>query len=213
MDGILIPVKRLHEAKARLARILSPVARRRLGLAMFSDVLRATAKWEMRIVVTSDPDARLAAAEFGCTFVDDQGAGLNEAISLGTEHAARAQIDSLLVLASDVPLVSHEEIDELFRSTEEVVVAGSPDGGTNALLRRPSDAISPAFGRQSASAHEAAARDAGRSFLLYSSEGLAFDIDEPGDLHELAARDENLESVRVARECVRAEGDEDPERS
>lgn len=213
MDGILIPVKRLHEAKARLARILPTAARRRLGLAMLSDVLQATAGWDVRIIVTSDPDAQEAGAAFGCTLVDDLGEGLNEAVSRGTEHAAAAQVDSLLVLASDVPLVSPDEIEELFRMTEEVVVAESLDGGTNALLRRPCDAISPAFGKHSASAHEAAAQRAGRSFRLYSSKGLAFDVDNPSDLQELASRDEKLESVRVARESVRGEGDEDPGRS
>jgi 2-phospho-L-lactate guanylyltransferase len=212
MDGILIPVKRLHEAKARLARILQAPARRQLGLAMFSDVLRATAYWKTRIVVTSDPDAKEVSNRFGCTLVEDPGAGLNGAILRGTEHAAEAGIDSLLVLASDVPLVTHDEVTALFETSEDVVVARSTDGGTNALLRRPCDAIGPSFGRHSAAAHEAAARHSGRSFRMHTSQRLAFDVDNPSDLGVLASRSEDLESVRVARDSFRQEAGGDPER-
>ena len=39
LESILIPVKRLDQAKLRLSQRLAPPDRRRLGLAMLADVL------------------------------------------------------------------------------------------------------------------------------------------------------------------------------
>lgn len=207
MEGILVPVKRLSDAKARLSEVVPSFMRRRLGLAMLADVLRVVEPWKVKIVVTDDPDAEAVGLAFGCTLVADGGDGLNGAVVRGTEAAIDLGMSSLLVLASDVPLVSTPELIAIFASVEEVVVGVSTDGGTNALLRRPADAIAPAFGEGSAAAHEEAARSAGLSFLLHKSNGVAFDVDGPADLERLASSSEVRQSVRVARDAVRFQED------
>ena len=161
MEAILIPVKRFDEAKLRLAGVLGPRARRRLVLSMLGDVLEAAAAWPLRLLVTSDADAALVAERAGWSIIPDPGAGLNAAVTAGTQRAVAEEAAALLVLPFDVPLVTPGELTELFAIDADVIVSRSDDGGTTGLLRRPPGAIDARFGPASAVAHADAARRAG----------------------------------------------------
>lgn len=204
MEAILIPVKRLSEAKERLAGVLDPPARRRLALAMLGDVLGAAGGWPLRAVVTSDADAASLAIEAGWDVVGDPGTGLNGAVGTGTAALATAGATALLVLPFDVPLVTAGELAALFGSEAEVVVARSDDGGTTGLLRRPPEAIAPSFGPGSADAHARAAAAAGIRFASLRLPGLRLDVDDAGDLRRLAASPARNPSVRLAQELLAA---------
>lgn len=199
MESILIPVKRFEEAKRRLAARLGAEERRRLGLAMLADVLRATDKWEARWIVTSDRDAEAVGLAFGCRLISDSGMGLNVAIEEGTRRVLGEGADSLLVLPSDVPLVSADDVTILFALDVPVAICPSGNGGTNALLRRPPDAISASFGPGSAVAHASAAAAKGLDVRTLNLPSLVLDIDEHQDLQSLAGTESERESVRVAR--------------
>lgn len=202
MDCILIPVKRFDRAKLRLSQRLTPAARRRLGLAMLADVLRSTEKWPHRLVVTDDPDAEALSASFGCELVPDPGKGLNPAIVAGSHRAAETGAASLLVLPADVPLVSSDDVAELFGRPEQVVVVASGDGGTNALMRRPPHAIAPAFGPASARRHLDLAYRAGLETARMELRSLHLDIDRFADLAALKDAMPALESVQLARRLL-----------
>lgn len=202
MESILIPVKRLDQAKLRLSQRLDPHDRRRLGLAMLADVLRATDKWAHRLIVTSDQDAEAVGLAFGCALVADPGDGLNAAVSGGTAAAVAGGATTLLVLPSDVPMVTSDDVTALFSCPEDVVVALSGDGGTNALLRRPPGALEPSFGPGSAALHHSRALDAGLSCRSVEMSSLVLDIDQYGDLVTLSGLANLRESVRLARELL-----------
>lgn len=202
MESILIPVKRLDRAKLRLSQRLAPPDRRRLGLAMLADVLRATEKWSHRLIVTNDPDAEAVGLAFGCALVADPGQGLNAAVSAGTAAAADAGSSTLLVLPSDVPAVTSDDVNALFSYPEDVVVAPSGDGGTNALLRRPPGVLDPSFGPGSACLHARRAREAGLSCRSVELSSLVLDIDHYRDLVTLGGLENLRESVRLARELL-----------
>ena len=51
-------------------------------------------------------------------------------MAAGTEAATAAGTTTLLILPSDVPMVSPDDVNYLFSCSEEVVVAPSGDGGT-----------------------------------------------------------------------------------
>lgn len=201
-QAILIPVKSLNQAKLRLSEKLRPQDRRRLGLAMLADVLRATEKWDNRFIVTGDPDAEAVGLAFGCSLVPDPGGGLNAALRAGTAAAVEAGVESLLILPSDVPMVSADDVTALFAFEEQVVVVPSGDGGTNALLRRPPGCIDPAFGAKSALAHQGAAERGGLSLRVVEMESLALDIDRYADLQQLGKLPNARDSVRLAAELV-----------
>lgn len=202
MESILIPVKRLDQAKLRLSQRLAPPDRRRLGLAMLADVLRATEKWSHRLIVTSDQDAEAVGLAFGCSLVADPGEGLNAAVQAGTLAAEAAGASTLLVLPSDVPMVTSDDVNSLFSYPEDVVVARSADGGTNALLRRPPGALDPAFGPGSAKRHYEQAQEAGLSCRSVELSSLVLDIDQYGDLVTLGTLANLRESVRLAKELL-----------
>lgn len=202
MDCILIPVKRLDRAKIRLSKRLTPAERRRLGLAMLEDVLRSTEKWPHRLLVTEDPEAEAVGIAYGCEPVPDPCQGLNAAILAGSQRAIEIGATSLLVLPSDVPLVSPADVAELFGRTEQVVVVASADGGTNALLRRPPGAIAPAFGSASARRHVDMGVQAGLETAWLEMESLRLDIDRLTDLVVLRDATSTCDSVRLARKLL-----------
>lgn len=202
MEFILIPVKRLDQAKLRLSERLAPPDRRRLGLAMLADVLRATEKWSHRLIVTNDQDAEAVGLAFGCALVADPGEGLNAAVAAGTRTAAQAGASTLLVLPSDVPMVTSDDVTSLFSYPEDVVIAPSGDGGTNALLRRPPGTLRPCFGRSSAALHRHRAGEAGLSCRTVEMSSLVLDIDRYADLVTLGGLENLRESVRLARELL-----------
>ena len=202
MEAILIPVKRFGEAKLRLAGVLGPRARRRLALSMLGDVLEAAAAWPLRLLVTSDDDAALAAERAGWSVVPDPGAGLNAAVTAGTQRAVAEEAAALLVLPFDVPLVTPGELTELFAIDADVIVSRSDDGGTTGLLRRPPGAIDARFGPASAVAHADAARRAGLRVRSLRLPGLALDVDDPADLRLLATSAAPNGSVQLARELL-----------
>lgn len=204
MEAILIPVKRLSESKLRLAGVLGPPQRRRLALSMLADVLLAAAGWPLRMVVTSDRDAASMARSAGWSIVPDPGSGLNDAVAEGTTAGASAGATALLVLPFDVPLVTGRDLEALFATDADVVVARSDDGGTSGLLRRPPAVIAARFGPDSARSHAGAAGVAGLRVRSLRLPGLSLDVDEPADLRRLAASGLDHASVKVARELLAA---------
>ena len=201
-DAILVPAKGLSRAKSRLGAWLEAPERRELVLAMLADVLRATAAWPDRFVVTDDAVLAEMAAALGCLPLADPGDGLNAALRAGTAHAAQAGATKLLVLLSDVPLVAEEDVGRLFSLRAAVVVAPSPDGGTTALVRRPPGAIDPAFGPGSAALHTEAARRAGLPVHVSAPPSLSLDVDGLPELQQLAMAPLRRESVAVARRLL-----------
>ncbi|MDQ4149209.1 MAG: 2-phospho-L-lactate guanylyltransferase [Actinomycetota bacterium] len=202
MDSILIPVKRLDRSKLRLAPAISPEGRRALSLAMLADVLEATSRWPSRFIVTSDPAAGALGERFSCRLVPDPGNGLNEAIRAGTEAALMEGCGRLLVLAADLPMVTTKAIEKLLSYREEVVIAPSHDGGTNALARRPPDAIPASYGPASAKAHLELAHSAGLTARTVQLPPIMLDVDQPDDLTSVTALANGSRSARLARDLL-----------
>jgi 2-phospho-L-lactate guanylyltransferase (CobY/MobA/RfbA family) len=115
--------------------------------------------------------------------------GLNAAAALGTKYCLEHGAISVLIVLSDLPLITVDEIDSLFLDLPpepHVRLARSHEGlGTNALLRTPPTAISTRFGGRSFQDHVAAAADANVTCTTVDLPGLSFDIDTIEDLSKL----------------------------
>ncbi|MGH2587964.1 MAG: 2-phospho-L-lactate guanylyltransferase [Dehalococcoidia bacterium] len=185
----LVPVKPGHRAKDRLRAALGPRARIALTRAMLRDVLAClvdSALFVSVTVVTRDRALRRRCRRFGVHAVlPPPGVrGLNTELTWATARPEVAQADRLLIIPGDVPGV---RVSELFRLVLPPLERGvrmvpSSDGGTNALLLVPPDAIPFRFGRQSAGRHRAAAERAGLHVESVPLTSLAADIDRPEDL-------------------------------
>ena len=184
MRIVLIPMKPLVGAKERLAPALNPDERRRLSLAMLTDVIAASRGFDRVWVLNSDAEAESAAVAAEVEAVPDPapGAGLNASLTAATERAIGEGATGVLVVSADLPAVSAADLEEL-SNKEGLAVAPDRSGtGTNALWRSPGNTIQVAFGTTSLAAHERLAREAGVDIRLVERPGLALDVDVPDDL-------------------------------
>jgi 2-phospho-L-lactate guanylyltransferase len=184
-----------NQAKSRLATVLDVPARRRLALAMLSDVLdicaSAVPPLAGTIAVVDVAEARWIVERAGAVGVDDPGLGdMNAAAAAGVRAAAELGAASVVVLPGDVPLILSRDLEALIdaagAAVRAVIVGASRDGqGTNALLLRPPDVIEPAFGPPSVGRHVRAGLASGAQTRVVSKLGLALDVDTPADLAAL----------------------------
>jgi len=192
MLAAAILMKDPASAKTRLRPALDDGARERLAILMFENTLSFLARTsgiDRLVVVTPSPCiARLADAAGIETVHDDGTRGINGAADMAVAWAKTAGATRLLLFHADVPALLASEIASLLTAaqTHPVVVAASRDGGTNALLLSPPDAIPCRFGLGSAQAHEREAHRAGLSCAKLFLENLSHDIDTPGDLAQIS---------------------------
>jgi len=192
----LVPVKSFAVAKERLSALLSPAERSELARAMLSDVIEALdSAPEVAQIWVISPDAAvraLAVSASANALAEPAGcSGLNQALEAGRRSVIRAcgPEHTLLVLPMDVPRANAAAIAEFISPVAEreslVRLCPSDDGGTNALLQFPPDAIPFAFGKNSAKLHEEAALERGLSCERRDIAALHTDADRPEDLARL----------------------------
>jgi 2-phospho-L-lactate guanylyltransferase len=191
----IVPVKRFHEAKRRLAPGIDDKRRAELAAAMLEDVLEAiagTRSIERTIVVSGDPVAQEIAAGVSAEVVPDPAdEGHSEAALAGIARAEAEGAECVVLLPGDCPLLDPRQLDRLLTAFPGRYVAIVPDRhgeGTNALALAPPGAIRPAFGEGSCARHVAAAREAGIPFAVEELDSLALDLDTPADLVALTGR-------------------------
>ena len=204
----LVPVKRLSEAKSRLACILDDDLRRALVLALLGDTLALLERIPLEAAVISADEQVLAVArDLGALpIVEPESCRkLNRAAACGAHELARRGAAAVLVLAADLPLLSTLDIrlllERLSMPTPGVVLAPAHNGGTNALGLRPPEAIPFRFGRDSARRHALATRKAGLPLEVASTPGLGFDLDAPEDVTRLLSGPRSGDVYRTAGGC------------
>ncbi|MCC6455606.1 MAG: 2-phospho-L-lactate guanylyltransferase [Caldilineaceae bacterium] len=195
---LVVPVKPFHEAKSRLATALSPALRAELSQRWLTHVLTTAAQWGAQprdaspgsrlagiAVISRDPIALTVADALAALPILEDGDDLNSALAQACQVVREEGAEGVLMLPSDLPLLTIEDLDTLYDLAlegEGVIIAPSHDGGTNALLLRPPHAIGFAFGEGSFARHCTMAAAAGLPCHVYQSPTLALDIDHPEDL-------------------------------
>ncbi|MEP6758790.1 MAG: 2-phospho-L-lactate guanylyltransferase [Actinomycetota bacterium] len=196
MHAIVLPVKRLEDAKARLEPILAPMERAALTLAMLEDVLDAALAvpgWETW-VLSPDEAVLEVAARRGARPVSEEEPPLAAAVRQAEDEATGRGADALAVLLPDTPFVTVAVLTRALHTLGPVVLAPSTDErGTNLLLRRPPGAIAAHFGPDSYRKHLQAAAEADLPIAAIERPELAFDLDAPDDILTV------LQSPRTSR--------------
>jgi 2-phospho-L-lactate guanylyltransferase len=185
-------MKGLSQAKTRLANILSPEERALLALDTLShvlDTLLSSREIDAIAVISPQPDElRLPSRVTPIVQVRE---GLNNSLEQGREWALRRSAQALMVLFSDLPLLSSTDISRIAamgRKEGTVVLAPDRHGsGTNAVLSHPVGLARFAFGTGSFNIHRIAAMHAGADIEIYRSPGTSLDIDTLDDLDYLDA--------------------------
>lgn len=169
---VVVLVKDFDSAKRRLGPVLDP--------------------GERRLVVAGSAEVAAMAERLGSPAVlEPRQLGQNVAAQRGIAHAVRAGAGAVLLLSSDLPLVTQKSVRELLdfagpiASPVAVAVPAIGRGGTNALYLRRPDAIALHFGADSLASFRREAAAGGVRFEIHSSEAMALDLDEPPDLARL----------------------------
>jgi len=203
---ILIPVKNLQNAKQRLAVILDQASRTALAEAMVHDVLETLAEGSSLpqvAVVTSDPFTIELAEQFGFEIIrDENNRSETDAIEMATALCEAQGVESTLVIPGDIPLIQAREIEEILAKAPEqgsVLVPAADGRGTNAAWRKPAGLFPLRFGNDSFKPHYSAACATGEPCVVLSLPGIALDVDNPGDLQQLAAAPGERRSQLLAR--------------
>ncbi len=189
---VVVLVKDFDSAKQRLGPALDPGQRKALARRNATRAIRAAAAGERRLVVAgSDEAAELARALGADVLVEPRQEGQNVAAQRGIGHAIDGDAASVLLLSSDLPLVTKTSVRDLLavagRLAPPAVVAvpAAGRGGTNALYLHPPRAIGLHFGADSLSAFRREAQRKGVRFVIHRSPAMALDLDEPADLARL----------------------------
>lgn len=187
MIAALIPVKRLREAKTRLAGALGAEEREAVVLALLERTVAAILESGViaRLAVTT-PERELAET-VSAEWVPDAGS-LNASLQAGVRWAIAAGAEALLIVPADLPLIQPADIAAVVNASNVrpgIAIAPCDDGGTGALLLRPPDIIAPAFGPDSYDRHREAAIRARVAVRIVTRDGLSRDLDTEADLTAL----------------------------
>ena len=195
-------------AKSRLSPVLSQEERDELESLLLSWVLRAlrgAGLLAVTHVVSSDPEIlRLANRHGAGTVREARDGGVNAAVEAGVIALGRPR--KVLVLPSDLPLLSASQLKDIVSLSEllHVVIAPSASfNGTNALVFPPRVGLPLSYDNDSFWNHIKASGRKGLSVGVVSKPGLTFDLDSPEDLRNLARSRANTPAVAFARRAIR----------
>jgi 2-phospho-L-lactate guanylyltransferase len=189
---VVVLIKDFASAKQRLQPALGPQARRDLARRNAMLAVQAAAAGDHVLVVAGSDEVAKLAQGWGAEIVlEPRQEGQNVAAARGIARAVEGGADAVLLLSSDLPLVTIDAVRDVLESGAQLgtpvamAVPAVGRGGTNALYLRPPGAITLNFGADSLAKfrHEAETRQV--NFVVHHSDAMALDLDEPGDLARL----------------------------
>ena len=191
-DWVVVLVKDFGDAKQRLGPVLDPAERRELATRNAERAIRAAGESPNRLVVAGSEEVASVARRLGAeVLVERRQEGQNPAARRGIQQAMSAGADGVLLMSSDLPLVTRGAVramlDVAAATSGQVAIAAPATGrgGTNALYLRPPGVIGLHFGGDSLALFRRDAESRGVPFLLHESTAFALDLDEPADLARL----------------------------
>jgi 2-phospho-L-lactate/phosphoenolpyruvate guanylyltransferase len=186
---VIVLIKDLDLAKQRLGAVLDPEARKALARRNAERAIVAAATGDVRLVVAGSEEVVVMAERLGAeALLEPRQDGQNMAAKRGIAHAVHRGARAVLLLSSDLPLVTSKAVREVLdvagrvAPPAAVAVPALGRGGTNALYLNPPGAISLHFGADSLTAFRGEAEAKGVNFVIHRSEAIALDLDEPADL-------------------------------
>ncbi len=188
MIGIVVPVKRLQQAKSRLSGFLEPAARQQLVITLVRHVIdtvyRSIVSQSIpaRIwLVSPDPALRDVTDNKDVEWFPDPVEELNAALTVARHHLQQCGCSSMMILASDLPFLTVDDVRLLIAALTNYDVVLAPDQeqrGTNALGVRLPSPLPFGFGTDSAAYHLRSAACLGLRVHLVHTPTLAFDLDD-----------------------------------
>jgi 2-phospho-L-lactate guanylyltransferase len=194
----IVPVKPLERGRSRLADIFTQDERTTLNRFLLENtlrVLRSVPDIENVMVISPDPATLSIARDLGArTVQENDEPHLNVTLMRATVVAQTYETRGVLILPSDLPLITPEDVELMLEKVgEPPVVVIAPDRhreGTNALLVCPAGLLDYHYGPDSFERHCQLARQAGARVEICELSSLSLDLDDPADIAYL---EENLD--------------------
>jgi 2-phospho-L-lactate guanylyltransferase len=189
---VIVLIKDFESAKQRLQPALGPRARRALARRNAELAVAAAAAGDRVLAVAGSDEVKRLAQGWGAdVLLEPRPEGQNVAAARGIARAMDEGAEAILLLSSDLPLVTIDAVREVLESASRLkspvamAVPAVGRGGTNALYLRPPDAVTLQFGEDSLAKFQQVAEAGGVEFVVHHSDAMALDLDEPGDLARL----------------------------
>jgi 2-phospho-L-lactate guanylyltransferase len=197
----IIPVKPLRDSKSRLAHILSSDQRAELTSQLLGrtlDTLNDVMSITRTLVVSRDPAALKVARRHGAfTFGETEKQDLNLALTRASHIAVARKANCVLILPSDLPLVTKEDVMMMVAAVGPAVNNGRNGDfsghramaictdhmrdGTNALMVCPPIGFNFQYGPGSFDLHLDEAARLGMARRIVHAPGIKFDLDSEED--------------------------------
>ena len=185
----VVPVKQLALSKTRLGEVLDADERRDFSIAMVLDVLTVLKMSPLDGVLVVSADAVIVelVTSLGIeVLILKEDKGICDGLEKAAAKLKQSGVGTMAIVPGDVPDICTQDIECLINShggaRAVTLVEAVRDGGTNALVCSPPDAIPFLFGRQSGVQHKRVALEAGVTPMVLTIAGFARDIDTPDDL-------------------------------
>lgn len=179
----VVPMKDLALAKTRLTSALAHNARQNLAETLFIRTLDFLApiiahhSASIAVVTGARRPQEIARAK-GIEVIEEPiSADLNTALNHASKSAVDQGFDRIFILPADLASPESTDIEILLAVDADVVICPSQDGGTNALLVSPPNAMRFQFGPNSAQHHARTATKLGLTTQVTPCGSLGFDVD------------------------------------
>jgi 2-phospho-L-lactate guanylyltransferase len=192
MKFIIVPFKNYKSAKSRMRKDLSDEETEKIVENMLRHVLTEVSKSQMSdasFLITKDEEAISLAKQIGVETIEEK-EQINESTSvdLATKILIRRGATSVLRIPGDLPLLTYNDIDSVFRESIEtnscILVPSKSGKGTNAILRRPPDIIKSCFGEDSLRKHKKEFDRKQVQYKIVKNKNIELDLDCLEDLQE-----------------------------
>jgi len=202
MKFVIVPVKDLSKAKERLSSLLTQNERTVLAYAMLEDVLLALKESKLadrKFIVTLDAKAIEIAKGLGIEIIEEtEQNGESASVDYASQICKDMGAASVLVIPGDAPLIASSDIDSILEREKDtpsiVFVPARDELGTNAILRKPPDAIPSMFGHDSYRKHMNEADKSNIPYESFENPRIGLDIDSPEDLKEFVSQKSNTKA-------------------
>jgi 2-phospho-L-lactate guanylyltransferase len=203
----VIPVRSWHDGKQRLAPTLDNGQRAALVQWLLTHTLDQAMAFpgsSRTLVVTACDEVSARVGDLGIRVLRDAApGGLNNALRQAQRALVALGAIRMLVVSSDLPLLTSDDLRLLADAASDGVLAIAPDRadqGTNAMCLPVSRPFDFAFGPDSFTRHRECAQLLGLERVIVRSRGLAFDVDLPSHLSELKEIISLLQASHSGRE-------------
>ena len=186
---LVIPIKKLDEAKQRLKGVLPKEKRMEVCLFLLRRFLSEAGRcpfFDQICIISPQKDLMRYLTDFPqvrhiCSQADR---GLNEAAGEASRILSAEKVDTMVFLHGDLPYVTAQDLEALCREAKKSRVILIPDRkglGTTGVVLTPPDCFATCFGPDSFKRHKRRCEEEGLSWRVFLNDRLGSDLDLPED--------------------------------